>query len=131
AELFQLSRADVLLNERRFSESELLRFRSVVKELITGKPIQYIFQKAYFLGEEFKVTPAVLIPRPETEELVEKIIVDHPDGGTLLDIGTGSGVIPVCIKKRNPKFVVSAIDISAAALEVARENASIHKVAVQ
>jgi release factor glutamine methyltransferase len=101
-----------------------------VQQLLTGKPIQYIIQKAWFMGQPYLVNEHVLIPRPETEELVEWIvsyaaIVNKPL--TILDIGTGSGCIPIALKMALPNANISSIDISKAAIDVAKQNAATHK----
>jgi release factor glutamine methyltransferase len=85
--------------------------------------MQYILGEAYFMGDRFMVSPAVLIPRPETEELVQWII-DEERPKHILDIGTGSGCIAISLAKRLPHSDVQAIDISAEALQVARQNAA-------
>jgi len=101
----------------------------VLQELKTGKPVQYILGETEFYGLSFNVNPAVLIPRPETEELVDWVLSDQKalqtasKGLKIVDIGTGSGCIPICIKKNLPLATVSGLDISAAALKTARENA--------
>jgi release factor glutamine methyltransferase len=111
------------------------QFISIAKELKTGKPIQYIFGEAYFYGLKFFVNPAVLIPRTETEELVHLIfqtLKNSPDQHKkVLDIGTGSGCIPVTLKKSLNILDVSAVEISPEAIQVALNNATFHKVAVQ
>ncbi|MDO5637248.1 MAG: peptide chain release factor N(5)-glutamine methyltransferase, partial [Myroides sp.] len=90
-------------------------------------PIQYIFEKAYFYGYEFKVSPATLIPRRETEELVEWVLSEmnrQPEKKwRILDIGTGTGCIPITIKKEFPLAEVFAMDISTEAMKIAKENA--------
>ncbi|UOQ73472.1 peptide chain release factor N(5)-glutamine methyltransferase [Hymenobacter cellulosilyticus] len=94
--------------------------------LLLHEPVQYVLGVAYFAGLELEVTPATLIPRPETEELVALIIAEHPGKAdlTIVDIGTGSGCIPIALEQTlRPKRVVG-VDISAAALEVARRNAA-------
>jgi len=95
-------------------------------ELATGKPMQYVLQEAWFLDLRLFVNEHVLIPRPETEELVNWIIEDVTASGSfkkkILDIGTGSGCIPIALKKKIPEAVVLACDISASALEVAKKN---------
>jgi len=100
--------------------------------LMKGCPLQYVTGEADFYGRSFTVTPAVLIPRPETEELVQMAVkamrmVEHP---RIWDIGTGSGCIAVSIAKELPEAEVFATDISAETLAVARENASRHKANV-
>ena len=125
-----LSRADLLLkSEKKVSESELLKFHFAVKDLKRGRPIQYILGKAWFYGMEFIVSPAVLIPRPETEELV-KLVIDefssHRESFSIIDIGTGSGCIAVPLKKNLPHAHVYALDVSEEALSVAKQNAEKH-----
>jgi release factor glutamine methyltransferase len=96
------------------------------QELLTGKPIQYITSKAPFYGREFKVSPAVLIPRNETEELVHLIIKENKQPQPkILDIGTGSGCIPITLFLEIPNAEIDAIDISEEALEIAKSNAKI------
>jgi len=95
-----------------------------IKRLLKKEPIQYVLGKAHFYGRDFCVNPSVLIPRRETEELVHLVINDHPNfNGTILDIGTGSGCIPVTLKLELPNAQVEAIDISASALIIAKQNA--------
>lgn len=111
-------------------EAQSLLLDTYVQQLLTGKPIQYIIQKAWFMGQPYLVNEHVLIPRPETEELVEWIvsyaaIVNKPL--TILDIGTGSGCIPIALKMALPNANISSIDISKAAIDVAKQNAATHK----
>lgn len=98
-----------------------------VAELQEGKPVQYLTGKAHFYAYTFFVSPAVLIPRPETEELVLQALrlgqlIDRPDP-KVLDVGTGSGCIALTLKKERPQWQITALDYSVAALEVARQNA--------
>lgn len=113
-------------------ESVERRIDETVGRLLDGEPIQYIFGKARFYGMNLKVTPDVLIPRPETEELVDLIVNDR--GGErdlrVLDVCTGSGCIAIALARNLPFSEVDAIDISREALAVARENASELKAAV-
>lgn len=107
-----------------------------IKRLEHGEPLQYIIGDTEFYGSIFKVNKNVLIPRPETEELVEKtleIINKYYPNKTLniLDIGTGSGCIPITLKKHLPNAQVSAVDISKEALSVARENAELNNAEVK
>lgn len=96
----------------------------VIQRLKKHEPIQYILGEAYFAGRCFTVTPAVLIPRPETEEMVHHILQENKRAGLkIIDIGTGSGCIAITLKKTLEKSVVCALDISENALKVARENA--------
>lgn len=103
-----------------------------VAELLAHKPIQYITGEAWFYHMKLKVSPAVLIPRPETEELAEMVIRQIPANQelSLLDIGTGSGCIPIAIKKNSRDISVTAIDKSRAALTIARENAEDHQASI-
>lgn len=109
---------------------ELQQFNLILEQLISGKPIQHILGKAPFYGMEFFVTEDTLIPRPETEELVDLIIKDAQDksGLRLIDIGTGSGCIAISLAKHLQDARVEAVDISAAAIHVAQENARQHQV---
>lgn len=105
-----------------------------VEKLLTGKPLQYIIGKAWFMGKAFMVNEAVLIPRPETEELVEWIveyaqIINKPL--SILDIGTGSGCIPISLKQAIPNASITAIDISKEALAVAQQNAAAHNTNIE
>lgn len=116
------------------TESELLKFNFAVKDLKHQKPLQYIFGKADFYGLKFLVNEYVLIPRPETEELVDLIIKDLKNSLValdIIDIGTGSGCIPISLKKHLPTTRISAVDISAKALEIAKQNSEINKVEVR
>jgi release factor glutamine methyltransferase len=135
AEVAGLSSAKI----KAFSDLELLdehleAIDHILDELKTAKPIQYILGHTEFYGLTFKVNPSVLIPRPETEELVEWIIssarIGHRALGNILDIGTGSGCIAVSLKKKLPGFWVSAIDVSSEALNIAKENAESNNVEV-
>lgn len=101
----------------------------VLEELKTGKPLQHILGKAYFYNLNFLVNKHTLIPRPETEELVYLIIQNHKNQAIkILDIGTGSGCIPISLKKNLDLAQVSSLDISQDALAVALENAKNHNV---
>ena len=98
-----------------------------IERLLHFEPIQYIFGHTLWAGLDLKVTPATLIPRPETAELVERIAANTGAkvnaGCRVLDIGTGSGCIAIALKKRRPEWQVTGIDISAEAISVAKENA--------
>lgn len=118
-------------------ETSLIR---ILDELRFGRPLQYVLEEADFFGMRFKVNPSVLIPRQETEELVNWIItyvkelaVQMPETYTfsILDIGTGSGCIPVVLKKNLPDAVVCALDISEEALETAQRNAVLNETDVK
>src|SRR5690554_2864994 len=127
-EVLNYSRADIVLKkEAEIPSAYQLRLEEIVSQLQQEIPIQYIFEKAYFYGYEFKVSPATLIPRRETEELVDWILTEmkkQPQKNwRVLDIGTGSGCIPITIKKEFPLAEVFAIDVSIEALAVAKKNA--------
>ncbi|MDX9760286.1 MAG: peptide chain release factor N(5)-glutamine methyltransferase [Bacteroidota bacterium] len=120
------------------ADDELARFRELVRRRLRREPVQYIVGSTEFFGMEFSVSPAVLIPRPETEHLVEAVIDRaRADGGTeekepglrILDIGTGSGIIAIVLAANLARARVTAVDVSEAALAVARENAASNNVA--
>lgn len=132
-EITGLNKAGILINhEQAVSESELLTIHFAVKDLLKEKPIQYVLGKTEFYGLPFIVNSKVLIPRPETEELVAMVIEELKLEPTqnVLDIGTGSGCIAVTIKKKIPKAKVTALDISSFALDIAKENALLNKVRI-
>ena len=95
---------------------------AIVARLQRYEPIQYIQRRARFLGRDFEVEPGVLVPRPETEELVELIVRETPPGKHILDVGTGSGCIAISLAKELENARVEAWDVSEPALEVARRN---------
>ncbi|WP_445721301.1 peptide chain release factor N(5)-glutamine methyltransferase, partial [Flavobacterium sp.] len=133
--LHNLKRVDVALNPNfELSDEEVDKWNSILTELQQEKPIQYITCEAWFYGLQFEVNENTLIPRPETEELVEWIlnspITHYPTPITILDIGTGSGCIPISLKANLPQANVSAIDVSEKALEVAKKNAASNKVEI-
>jgi release factor glutamine methyltransferase len=122
---------------------QITRLQQYTSELLTHKPVQYVLHEAWFCGMPFYVNEHVLIPRPETEELVEWVVSEVGSqksevGGQksavgdlkILDIGTGSGCIPISLKKKLPQAEVYACDVSAAALAVAARNASAQGTAV-
>jgi len=125
--------------DKKLSSNELLRIQEIIYELKKHRPIQYILSETEFFGMKFKVDENVLIPRPETEELVECVIKDKPPpcplqnrerSYSILDIGTGSGCIAVALAKYLPEAEVFAFDISDKALNVARQNAINNEVNV-
>ena len=133
--LHNLKRVDVALNPNfKLSEAEVEKWNTILAQLQLEKPIQYITGEAWFYGLKFEVNENTLIPRPETEELVEWIlnssITHHPTPITILDIGTGTGCIPIALKANLPQANVSAIDVSEKAIEVAKRNAELNKVEV-
>ena len=122
---FNLSRVDQSLQpDFRLTETEMLKLHFAVKALKKEKPIQYIIGSTGFAGLTLKVTPDVLIPRPETEEMVEKIVAEIPqdDEVKILDVGTGSGCVALALKSKLPKSHLTGVDVSEAAIHVASEN---------
>ncbi len=121
----KLSRAQQALHpDYRLNESELLSLHQAVKRLRKEEPLQYITGYADFYGLQLRVNPAVLIPRPETEELVDLILKENQKkDARILDIGTGSACIALALKKHMPAAKVQAIDISEEALKIAKYNA--------
>ena len=118
-------------SERTLSEAEAATLSTLVERRLQGEPIAYIVGKREFFGLDFQVTNAVLIPRPDTELLVELVLERLPPQGRALDMGTGSGAIAVAIAHTRRDAIVSALDVSAAALDVARANAAVHGAAVR
>jgi release factor glutamine methyltransferase len=123
-----MKRADLALNpDTILSDEELPQWDFVLAQLKKETPIQYILGKTQFFGLEFEVNDNVLIPRPETEELVEWILADQAANSKtrqkILDIGTGSGCIAIALAKNLPDAEVSAIDVSEGALGMAKRNA--------
>jgi len=132
-ELKDWKRIDLALQpDAVLSLEEIEKWNSVLVQLEQHRPIQYIFGKAHFYGMDFEVNENTLIPRPETEELVEWIIHENRSRGALkiLDIGTGSGCIAISLAKNLPGAEVYAIDVSEKALDVARRNAIHNNVKV-
>ena len=133
----QLKRVDLVLQpDLEIGESELENWNQILDGLKDFIPIQYLLGKADFYGLEFEVNASTLIPRPETEELVQWIILDSKRTAKssplrILDIGTGSGCIAIALAKNLPNAEVSAIDISEKALEMAKRNASFNCVTVK
>lgn len=129
------SAADLTLKRNEnLNQSDLLKVYDCCKELKKNIPLQYILGETIFYGLTFKVNQNVLIPRPETEELVELILNDCKKLSEttldILDIGTGSGCIPIILKNKLPDANVFAIDISQEALQVAQQNALLNKTTI-
>lgn len=120
----------ILQKEDELDKAATEKLDRALKELLQYRPVQYVIGEAWFYKLKLKVNEQVLIPRPETEELVEWMINSAVSSGlagsSILDIGTGSGCIAVALKKNLPSFRVSAIDISEQALAVAKENAALY-----
>ena len=131
-EFLQIPRSKILLaDEIELDSNKEILFLDALNRLKTHEPIQYVLGKTIFMDLEFKVNSNVLIPRPETEDLVRLVLKEDLDGKKILDIGTGSGCIAISLAKNLPNAKVSALDISKDALEVARENARINNVNVE
>ncbi len=135
--LHNLKRVDVAVNPNfELSDEEVEKWNTILVELQQEKPIQYITGEAWFYGLRFEVNENTLIPRPETEELVEFILKETSNfqlpasSLNILDIGTGTGCIPISLKVNLPQANVSAIDISEKALEVAKRNAASNKAEI-
>ncbi|MFM7234642.1 MAG: peptide chain release factor N(5)-glutamine methyltransferase [Flavobacteriales bacterium] len=127
------SRTDVVMRaSERLGESELLKYHFALKRLVKGEPLQYVLGSTRFMDMQLEVNSHVLIPRPETEELVRLIV----DRNTLtephiLDIGTGSGCIALGLKKYIPQAKVTALDVSEGALQVALANANSNNLSIE
>lgn len=135
SEFLGLSRLNIALEpQRQLSEKEMQQLGLAIEKLQRHEPVQYITGNTEFFGLTFKVDCNVLIPRPETEELVQWILNDLQEKGRkelkILDVGTGSGCIAVSLAKKLPQAKVTAIDISKEALLVAGENAKLNDVKV-
>jgi release factor glutamine methyltransferase len=114
--------------ERLLSPAESARYESLLTRRLRSEPIQYITGEQEFFGLSFEVSPDVLIPRPETEHLVEAVLQRLEGNVRIIDVGTGSGAIALALAHALPRAQVTAVDLSPAALEVARRNARRHAV---
>ena len=134
--LLNVDKSYLILNEQEIIKKNILKkYKKYLIAYKKGKPIQYILKKANFYGYDFLVNKNVLIPRPETETLVfdlnnyiEKYFKNNVK---ILDLGTGSGIIAITLKKLNKKYLITASDISIKALIVARKNAKKHNLKIQ
>jgi release factor glutamine methyltransferase len=115
-------------------EHQLQLLNDYTIELLTHKPVQYVLHEAWFAGMKLYVDENVLIPRPETEELVEWVVKTVASRKSkvvsLLDMGTGSGCIPIAVKRKLPSIEIHALDISEGALSIAKKNATTHQTAI-
>lgn len=127
----EVSKTDVLLGKEVTEKP--VDWENIIRRLNNNEPIQYVIGETEFFGRKFFVSPDVLIPRPETEELVQLIVADNsiPSSPTILDIGTGSGCIAISIAAEKPDATVVAFDVSDAALEVAQKNAVLNNAKVE
>ncbi len=125
-EVYHLNRTEILLRDIMPPVDEI---EQILLRLERGEPIQYIFGHTLWRGLDLNVSPATLIPRPETAELVDWVETDCQDKTLrILDIGTGSGCIAVALKKDRPNWDITALDVSPQALEVAQQNAKKNEV---
>ena len=118
----------LLVGEELINNEQFDMFSKVMIRLLNEEPIQYILNTTSFYGLDFICTPSALIPRPETEELVDWILKSEKNKISILDIGTGTGCIPISLAKNNTDYTVSALDISDVALELAKDNAQKNEV---
>ena len=130
AKALDCSRLEIVAHpERLLDNTELESFHAMLDRRVSRYPLAYILGTKEFFGLEFNVTPSVLIPRPETEIMVEECLKRVGDGALIADIGTGSGAIAVALAVNLPKAKIWATDSSEEALKVARTNAEKHAVA--
>ncbi len=121
-----------LISRNIFPDDKATLLEKYTQELLTNKPVQYVLGETEFYGLTFKVNEHVLIPRPETEELVQWIMLENKNTNrAILDIGTGSGCIPITLKKYLTDLEVYALDVSVDALAVAKQNAILNNVVIQ
>jgi len=125
--ILQCKSIDLAINKPVLSKSQQEQFEDYKRRRESGEPLQYILGTCNFMGLELAVNPSVLIPRPETEQLVDSAL-KHFKGGAVLDLGTGSGNIAIALAKFVPQSKIVTVDTSAQALEVARANAHQHGV---
>ncbi|HEV2711310.1 MAG TPA: peptide chain release factor N(5)-glutamine methyltransferase [Edaphobacter sp.] len=130
--VLEIDRATLLAYPTRpLTEQQLIAYRAAITRRLNHEPIQYITGQQEFFGLQLKVTPATLIPRPETEHLVEAVLdrLPHNTPLNVLDIGTGTGAIALALAAHLPEARLTAVDLSPEALEVARQNAAAHNLA--
>ena len=128
----KISRSKILLaDEINLNDETQALFLKALERLRTYEPIQYVLGKTNFMDLEFKVDSSVLIPRPETEELVRLILKEDLYEKEILDIGTGSGCIAISLAKNLPNTYVTAVDICKDAMEVAKENSKLNNVNIE
>ena len=136
-QVLNLSGPELIINkDRELTKKEYKRYQKIDRQINKGIPVQYILKSANFYGKEFYVNKNVLIPRPETETLVQEthdLIKKHlkKDKISILDIGTGSGIIAITLRELNKKYSVTATDISKKALKVAKKNSKKHNKQVK
>lgn len=132
--IFNIEQTALALSPTKlFNENQKRELEKVLKQLLQEQPLQYIIGKAYFRSLTLTVNSSVLIPRPETEELVNWVLEDHQnleEKQTLIDFGTGSGCIAIALAKEQPSFEVTAIDFYSSVLNLAIQNAIKNKTSV-
>lgn len=128
-----MNKTDRMIHKHQeLSAEQEANFLRIVAALLNHRPIQYVLGEAWFGGMKFMVNEHTLIPRPETEELIEWIkATANPEPQKVVDIGTGSGCIPITLKKEFPLWQLTAIDVSDDTLEVAKQNATLNQVAIE
>ncbi len=131
AHALHISRVQLITqSERTFTTEEAQQLSVLFQRRLDGEPIAYIVGRREFYGLDFVVTPDVLIPRPETELLVELALERLPQAGRVLDMGTGSGAIAVAIAHQRADARVTALDASPTALKIASQNANMHGLSI-
>lgn len=128
-----ITKSDVIKNPAfSLSEVHFKNLEASLAELLIHKPVQYVLGEAWFYKLKFKVDESVLIPRPETEELVNEVFdfIKMYSSKNILDIGTGSGCIPISIKKEFPESIIIAVDVDEKAIAIAKQNASTHQTEI-
>lgn len=133
-QVLQLDATKIAIDRHRIiTQHQKQVLQEILQRLLTHEPVQYVLGEADFFGLKFKVDKNVLIPRPETEELVEWILLDYGEAPelNLLDIGTGSGCIPIALSSKLPNAKVEGIDVSEGALQVAEANNQLNKTKVK
>lgn len=132
--IFNIEQTALALSPTKlFNENQKRELEKVLKQLLQEQPLQYIIGEAYFRSLTLTVNSSVLIPRPETEELVNWVLEDHQnleEKQTLIDFGTGSGCIAIALAKEQPSFEVTAIDFYSSVLDLAKQNAIKNKTSV-
>lgn len=133
AETMRMTRGSLLVHpEQPVDAHAHARFEALVARRAAGEPLAYLVGRREFWSLDLEVTPDVLVPRPETEHLIERALALLPaTHARVVDLGTGSGAIAVALASERPAWQVSATDVSAAALEVARRNAARHRLPVE
>jgi release factor glutamine methyltransferase len=122
----------IVRNDDTLDEAVIHTLKNALEELRTGRPVQYVLGYARFDKLNFKVNESVLIPRPETEELVvwASETIKEKNYRSVIEVGTGSGCIAIALKRRFPELIITAIDISEDALSTAKENAATHETTI-